>query len=204
MPDSSVPNPLQGLYLTRLYREGSEPFEVVTDKPKTEAIALCSKFASQRRVGDKVGDQAAYIEGRIETENWLRAGAQSAGVDIRKQNPVYFCLTTEPQTVGPHTGLKAISIPADQFDLSCCSFTYGDSMGNHTVKLPEGVEPHPLQNAVLNAEQAAQAIKSFGLGSDYIKGGRYVEIQVWANPAEAAGLKTQGAATPAVSSSLKP
>lgn len=206
MLDGPAENPLKGLYLTRIYRD--EPFRVVSDLPKDEAIAICSKFAPGRRMADKLGDQEAYMEGRIETENWLRSSAANAGVDIRKQNPVYFCLTTEPQEGKAQHGMKAISIPAEKFDLSCCSFTYGDSMGNHTTVLPEGVQPHPLQGAVLNAEQTAQAIKSFGLQGDYINGGRYIEVQVWANPAEATtmDLKTITAAAPArpLSSSSTP
>jgi len=199
MPDASTEKvseecPLKGLYLTRVYRE--EPFRVVSDMPKAEAVAICSKFAPQRHCGKK-GDQEAYMEGRIETENWLRESAASVGVDIRKQNPVYFYLTAEPPETTLPDGKKTISFPAEDFDLSCCSFTHGDSMGNHTAKLPEGVEPHPLQNAVLNAAQTAQAIKSFGINGDYINGGRYIEVQVWADPREAAGLTA--ATTPVTS-----
>ena len=194
-------HPLKGLYLTRHYREGSDPFAVISDLPRETAIELCTKFASQRRVGDGSGGQAAYFDGRIETENWLRESAQNAGVEIKKQNPVYFTLTTDDQTLKAHDGMKAVSIPAEQADLKSCSFTFGDSMGNRTSNAPPE-SAHPLQDAVLNAGQAAKAIATYGIAGDYLNGGRYIEVQMWAQPDEPrAAAVTSAKTSPKISSS---
>ena len=183
-------HPLKGLYLTRLYHEGCDPFAVVTDQPREQALETCSKFAPWRRVGDGEGGQEAYLDGRIETENLLRESARNAGVDIKKDHPVYFTLTTEDQTDKAPNGMKAISIPAEQVNLKNCSFTFGDSMGNRTSNAQKEAA-HPLQDAVLNADQAAKAIQTYGIPGDYIKGGRYIEVQMWAQPQAAENLNNQ-------------
>jgi hypothetical protein len=174
-------SPLKGWYLTRVYQEGAAPFEVVTDKPRGEAVGLCSKFAGHRQVAGHPDDQEAYMDGRIETENWLRDSAKAAGVDIRKQNPVYFTLQQYPhrdEDLKP--GKRAVSIPATQADLSACSFTYGDSVGNRTSTSSEG--PGPLDGVVMNAQQIARLLETTKVEGDYIKGGRYIEVQMWAVP----------------------
>ena len=189
-------HPLKGLYLTRLYHPGTDPFAVISDLPRAEALELCSKVAPHRRVGDGSGGQEAYLDGRIETENWLRESAKNAGVEIAKQNPIYFTLTAEDQTDKAPNGMKAVSIPAERVNLKSCSFTFGDSMGNRTSNAPPDAA-HPLQDVVLNVAQAATLIASNGIPGDYIKGGRYIEVQMWAQP----GAET--ARAPAVKPSTK-
>jgi hypothetical protein len=176
--------------------QGTDPFAVVTDKPREEAVTLCSKFAGHRQVAGHPGDQEAYMDGRIETENWLRDSARAVGVDIRKDNPVYFTLQKYPhrdEDLKP--GKKAISIAAEQVDLSTCSFTYGDSVGNRTSTSREG--PGPLDGTVMNAQQIAKVLETMPVDGDYIKGGRYIETQMWETPA----LPTAPAAKPAVKAS---
>jgi hypothetical protein len=174
-------HPLKGYYLTRVYHEGADPFQVISDLSMEAAAEMCAKVAPHRRVAGKKGDHHAYMQGRLETEDWLRENASAVGVRIDKQNPVYFTLTREPQEDKAPAGRKVISIPAEQIDLSCCSFTYGDSM-NRTSSSPQGFQPHPLEGTVLNAVQAAAAITSIGIKGDYLNGGRYFEVQMWANP----------------------
>ncbi len=181
-------SPLKGLYLTRLYNAKSDPFAVVSDLPRDQAVILCADVAPWRRVGDGSGGQEAYFDGRVETENFLRDSARAAGVDIKKQNPIYFTLTAEDQTDKAPQGMKAVSIPAEQADLKSCSFTFGDSMGNrHVHEKPETT--HPLQDAVLNARQIAMVVAKEGLPGDYIKGGRYIEAQMWTAPPAEFGAK---------------
>lgn len=186
-------HPLKGLYLTRHYNGQSDPFEVITDKPFDEAVALASKFAGKRYVNGRKDDQEHYMRVRLETEDWLRSNAEALGIDIRKQHPVYFVLTTEPQEDKAKNGMKAVSFPAEQFDLSCCTFTYGDSMGNRNT--PDGEAPNPLAGRVMDAKGASDAIKAHGMPGDYISGGRYMEIQIWAHPPDAV-LPAAKASTP--------
>ena len=195
-------HPFKGLYLTRLYHEGCEPFAVVTDLPRDEALAYCEKFAPWRRVGDGAGGQEAYLDGRIETENWLRMSAQSAGVDIQKQNPIYFTLTAEDQKDKAPEGMKAVSIPVNSAILKYCSFTIGDSMGNRTSNAPQEAA-HRLQDVVLNAAQAATVIDADNIPGDYIKGGRYVEVQMWVRPSAEDTTPATAPASPAAKASIK-
>jgi hypothetical protein len=164
-------------------------------------VELCTKFASQRRVGDGSGGQTAYFDGRIETENWLRESARNVGVEIKKQNPIYFTLTAEDQTDKASNGMKAVSIPAELADLKSCSFTFGDSMGNRTSNAPPEAA-HPLKDVVLNADQAATLVHTNGLPGDYIKGGRYIEVQMWVQPQTGASTAPVQKANPAVKASF--
>ncbi|MBI1214365.1 MAG: hypothetical protein GC185_00935 [Alphaproteobacteria bacterium] len=173
-PDDS---PLAGYYLTRVYHGNAEPFAVVTDQQAATAVEFCSKFAPCRSVGDGSGGQEAYLDKRREVEDWLRQTARQEGIDIRKQNPVYFTLTKEPQDSTLNDGRKVLSIPAEQIDLSVFSFTVGDSMGNFLG--PER-DDHPLRLAVLTARQVEKIVEKEGVSSDYLKGGRYIEVQMWA------------------------
>jgi hypothetical protein len=192
---SMANHPFKGYYLTRMYREGSEPFAVVSDLPREEAVALCSKFAPNRRVGGGEGGQAAYMEGRVETENWLRESASAVGIHIRRQNPVYFVLTKESQEHLAPNGRRIVSIPVEDVDLSCCSFTHGDSIGNRTSTSREGA--HPMDRVVMTAAQMEAALKVHPADGDYIKGGRYVEVQMWTTPSLPAADASADAPKPA-------
>jgi hypothetical protein len=171
------------LYLTRLYHEGSDPNASVLKLPREEAIKKCEELAPWRRYGGKEG-QEAYLDGRIETENLLRESARNAGVDIKEPHALYFTLTAEDQTKMAPAGKKILSIPVEKANLKNCSFTFGDSMGNRTPGAPTDAA-HPLQDVVMNADQIAKVVAKEGIPGDYLKGGRYIEVQMWADiPAE--------------------
>ncbi len=174
-------NPLKGYYLTRVYKD-DDPFTTVMDLFRADAVAMCEKLAPNRHV-DTPG-QAAYLEEREEVENWVRESAKAVGVDIKEKNPIYFALTTEPEKSTP--GRHVISIPADQIDLSRCSFTFDDSFNNYsfveTHGEKSGVDPHPMHGVVLNADQAAKAIKKYGVLGHYDDKRRYIEVQMWDRP----------------------
>jgi hypothetical protein len=176
-------NPLKGYYLTRVYK-GDDPFMTIMDLFREDAIAMCRKKTPYRRANMRKDDDpiAAYYDERLATENWLRENARTAGVDIKAQHPIYFALATKPEPAD--SGRNAVSIPAEEVDLSNCSFTFDDSFINYACveKRAYDSEEHPLRGVVLNAEQAAAAVKKFGLLGTYDKGSRYVEVQMWSRP----------------------
>lgn len=181
-------NPLKGYYLTRIYG-GDNPFTTVMDLFREEGVALCQKIAPNRGMG-KNPDQAAYLAAREKVEDWLRESAKESGVDIREKNPIYFALTDKPE---PSTAKRqVVSIPADEVDLSSCSFTYDDSFNSHRAFTTGGreranndVPAHPMHGKVLNAEQLAEALKTHAPLGHYDEKGRYIEVQVWARSLEA-------------------
>lgn len=184
---------LEGWYLVRAYHKDAEPFAVLTDVLRENMAEICEKVAPVRTPG--LAEDYDYMEERREVENWLRESAKAGGVDIRKENPVYFALTRDPEAFAsymqkPMPGYpqradrEVIVIPASEADLSACSFTYDDSFGSHSAISGEdqGVSRHALHGIVFNAKQMTEALKIHGEpGSP-----RYIEVQMWDKPSIAA------------------
>lgn len=169
---ASKKSPLDGYYLTRVYDANAAPFKTVMDLPKDEAHQVTSKFT-----GHSCGEKDYYDE-RAKVENWLREGAVAGGVDIQKQHPIYFRLTEKPEDHASSPDRTFISIPAQQLDLSVCSFTFDDSF--HIIS-PD--EKHPCSKKVFNAQGVAAAIAEHGFldtVSDKKSEPRYIEVQMWA------------------------
>ncbi len=183
-------NPLKGYYLTRVYTQDGNPFQTVMDLVREEAAALCKRVTPNRRVGGAVEEadqQIAYIDARVGVEDWARESAKAVGVEIKKEHPIYFTLTAEPETSAP--GRKVISIPAENIDLSCCSFTYGDSFNNSPKASPAAPPgkpttaiPDSLHGTVFNAVQMKKVVEKYGVPGIYEKGQNYIEVQMWARP----------------------
>jgi hypothetical protein len=188
-------NGFEGYYLVRAYHPDADPFAVLSDLLRENIVDVCEK-ARPEIVQSLVKDGYDYMEERREVETWLREGARAGGVDIRKENPVYFALTRDPiafannyrRARDPHkSDRNAIIIPASEMDLSACSFTYDDSFPGHKVSrgvpLRGGLQPHPLCGVVFNAPQMAEALKTYGEPKPAVPGGfRYIEVQMWDRP----------------------
>jgi hypothetical protein len=186
-------NELDGYYLVRAYNPDAEPFAVLTDL-RENAADVCKKA----RPGIGAEKDYDYMKERAEVENWLRGGARAIGVDIRKENPVYFVLTRDPEAYAgyarrPMSGnserakKKVIAIPASEIDLSACSFTFDDSFPSY--KISRGLPlngcagpRHPMNGLILNAKQTLTALKTYGEPkTDGMPHGafRYIEVQMW-------------------------
>jgi len=195
-------NELDGYYLMRAYHKDADPCAVVSDLLRENAADVCEKIVPWRW---KSGGHD-YIEKRITVENWLRENARTIGVDMRKENPVYFSLTVDPEYLSSwlyhakaFSGMKVVAIPASEVDLSICSFTYGDSFEVHrnavAVAQYDPLDPlrdrslqwpydYSLSRTVLNAEQLPEGIKF--CGEPHPLTGRYIEVQMWDKPSMAA------------------
>jgi hypothetical protein len=186
-------NDLDGWYLVRAYYKDAPPFAVLTDL-RENAEDICKKV----RTGIGAAKDYDYMKERAETETWLQQGAQAAGVDIRKEHPVYFVLTRNPEAYAnwalkPMPGnsqraeRKIMIIPASEVDLSTSSFTYDDSFPSHQVSLGiplrSGLKPGPLDGIIFNAQQIAEAVKIYGEPKPPVPGGfSYIEVQMWDKP----------------------
>lgn len=175
-----------GWYLVRVYNKDAEPFATASDLPRENALDVFKKVAP-RIVLDLAEGQDDMAE-RTKVEDWLRAGARATGVDIRKENPVYFALTRDPAALIDYLGgdvdKKVIVIPTSEADFSASSFTYDDSFPNY--KASQGVPfhgPNPLHGTVFNAEQMREALKVYGEPkADPLSSPRYIEVQMWDKP----------------------
>ncbi len=183
-----------GYYLIRSYHKDAGPYDVVTDLSSDEAIATCEskepgRGREEQTAADGTRDQNGYMQMRIKTENWLRENAREAGVDMQKQNPVYFAFTREPERFTEtmakrRQDTKTVIFRAEELDLSNWSFTMDDHFfadhdnGAEGTKELSGFSPHPLHGRVLSAEQLLAAIEEHGYPENEMT--HNFEAQMWA------------------------
>lgn len=199
-PAPAVPDGLQGWYLLRGFSNtpGVGSMDSLMDLPEKDALRKMEEIHPHRGSGpaDENGNrpQAAYYNERKEADDWLRRSAGDLdGVTMDRQNPVFFALTNDPETVlkamTRSPGSDVLVVPLEKADLSKFTFTFGDSMGNHL--LLQGKEAflsgrHDMNGQVMDAKGLAEAVKKFGAGADG------VEAHYWSRE-EPAGQIIKGA-----------
>lgn len=151
------------------------------DLPKAEAERMTATFTT------KASSRGDYYNHRKDVENWLRTQARNAGVIIVNQHPIYFRLTKHAEELPPESGLKNISLPVGDVDLSLCSFTLDDSFCNYEFVDTAGRDSygvnHHLLGQVFNAQQLEEIIRQHNL-IDYLENNEhsYLEVQMWSRP----------------------
>jgi len=166
---TSGANPLDGFYVLRGYDPAIGAMPSVMDLPKGEAIALMEKIHGHRGTGDADENgkrpQEKYYNERKATDDWLR---ENAGAVMERQNPIFFALTNDPETVKKHmsaAGSEVLVVPLKDLDLSKWSFTFDDSMANFFAREGKSFfrsDEHPLHGTVMDAEKLAKAIAQYG------------------------------------------
>jgi len=158
----------------RAYHKDAHPFATVMDLSREEALDVYKKVAPV--VVDNLAKGKDHLKQRKDIENWLREGARASGVNVRRENPVYFALTRDPEAVGavlqPMSNAadkKVIVIPAVDADLSVCSFTYA----------PHRDVSRTMDEVICNAQQIAEIVKTY----DERAWGRCIAVQMWDKPA---------------------
>lgn len=194
MSDEEISNKLQGYFLVRGYHKDASPYAIVTDLSMEEAVALCEAVEPERGMDELseegVRDQDGYMQRRIQTENWLRDAARASGVDMAKDNPVYFAFTREPERFtdtmnARRPDTKIVIFPAHELDLSTWSFTMDDhffaALDSDAAQegVLDGYESHPLHRKVLSASELVAAIDEYGYPEDEFK--HNFEAQMWAD-----------------------
>gem|GEM_PF-1087768 len=181
--EPATPAGLQGWYLLRAFSNapGVGCMDSLMDLPEKDAIKTMEQIHPHRGSGpaDENGNrpQAAYYAERKEADDWLRrSAAELAGVQMERQNPVFFAFTNDLDTV-LHAMMKdggsdILVVPVEKADLSKFTFTFGDSMGNHL--LLQGKEAflsarHDMNGQVMNARDLAEALQKHGAGPDGIE-----------------------------------
>lgn len=178
---------LDGFYVLRGYDRAAGVMSSVMDLPKPDAIALMEKIHGHRGTGDADENgkrsQEKYYNERKATDDWLR---ENAGVVKDRQNPIFFALTNDPDTVKKFmtaSGSDVLVVPLKDLDLSKWSFTFDDSMANFFAREGKSFfrsDEHPLHGTVMDAAKLAKAIAQYGTnlpdGSP-----RTLEAQYWSH-----------------------
>lgn len=160
---------LDGFYVLRGYDRDAGVMSSVMDLPKADAIALMEKIHGHRGTGDADENgkrpQEKYYNERKATDDWLR---ENAGAVMDRQNPVFFALTNDPDTIKKYmtaAGSDVLVVSLKDADLSRFSFTFDDSMGNFFARDGKShflSDKHPLHGTVMDAAAMAKAIAQYG------------------------------------------
>lgn len=161
---------LDGFYVLRGYDREAGVMSSVMDLSKPDAIALMEKIHGHRGTGDADENgkrsQEKYYHERKATDDWLR---ENAGAVMERQNPIFFALTNDPDTVKKFmtaSGSDVLVVPLKDLDLSKWSFTFDDSMANFFAREGKSFfrsDEHPLHGTVMDAGKMAKAIAQYGV-----------------------------------------
>lgn len=143
-------NPLSGFYLVRTFTHDS-PFTTLSDLPEEEAQAIMKGNYGH------IDDDNMMMRGRV--QEWLKEGADRAGIETERQNPIYFAVVKDIDNYKQQLpdGYNAVSYPMDQVDLDGWTFTMDDSFISAPAEAKgreylEGTAEHDLHGQILTAE----------------------------------------------------
>ena len=173
--------PLAGYYLAHRHHPDLAPLRSIMDMPREEALLIVTAFAGKSvEAGDEDAVRIAkYYDRRLTVESWLRDAAMAQGVVMRARHPLYFKLAN---TAMINNTAGHLALPVEDVDLSCCSFTIGDSFCNHRYVESRGADfytitPHDFMGQVMPLRDTALALAGLeALGS---RRDDYIEVQMW-------------------------
>jgi hypothetical protein len=180
-------------YLIHYYRTGSEPFRSLSGLPDEDAIEIMRRlYVPGSVIWERFKDPADYLEGRRQTEAWLRREFIRLGGRPQEQYPVYMVLgrsrwverMADPATLAT---TSAIQVPLSILGEGDVSFTYPDSMVTYFLELrqdPDIYQPG-YHGRVFTLSQIRKIVDEKGLPEEgwvtktAADVAHYVEAQVW-------------------------
>ena len=155
------------------------PFKSLTAISPEEAREVLEK--NKREFPGSFGAQRddSYITKRRNTEAILRREFKAKGGVMDIDSPHYMVVEFSPWLNTWFEQGEYIMIPADKFDKSKLSFTYGDSMPTFNYK--DGKE---YREKLYTYDEILEVIEKYGLPQDWNDDGkqgpeRYIEVHVW-------------------------
>ena len=155
------------MYLYHYFDKTKEPFLSLSDLSKEEAKKVRDNH--NRLQAEKEGREYKYDENEFDTCGWenrhvmennMREKFATKGGQIHRKYPYYLILRNDDMSdeAAFHDG-NFIKIPAEKFDMSVVSFTYGDSAQIHD---PGTFSDKPYWNNVFTFAEILEIIKEYG------------------------------------------
>jgi hypothetical protein len=169
-------------YLTRYYQKGEYPFLSLNDLPPEEANRVKLTHCKKNGIGDFYA-QDDYLTHRRAIEKWIYDRLIELGGRPSDRVPVYMTLGESPEgkydiRAEVQKNAEALRIPLREIDLSAVTFTYPDSMYEHTVDTDGNIVSSRRTNTprVYTCEELPSVIEKYRIYENY----RYnIEAQVW-------------------------
>lgn len=169
-------------YLTRYYQKGEYPFLSLNDLPFEEANKVKLAYCKKNGIGDFYA-QDDYLTHRREIERWIYNQLIEMGGRPTDRVPVYMTLGESPGgefdiRAEIQKNAEALKIPLRELDLAAVTFTYPDSMYDHTVDAGGNIIHSGRTNTprVYTYEELPPVIEKYKIYEDY----RFnIEAQVW-------------------------
>ena len=180
-------------YLIHYFRTGSQPFRSLSAIPDADAIEIMQAlYVPGSVIWERFKDPADYLQGRRQTEAWLRREFIRLGGRPQEQHPIYMVLgrskwverMADPATLST---TSAIQVPLSILGESDVSFTYPDSMVSYFLELRQDPEVYQLgyHGRVFTLSQIRKIVDEKGLPEEgwvtktAADVAHYVEAQVW-------------------------
>lgn len=169
------------MYLYHYFDKRSGPFRSLTAVSDEEARKTLEKIKAQRPNAFCSQRDADYLEKRRKCEAVVREAFMAKGGKVELSSPYYMVVEHSPWLGTWYEQTDLIKIPAEEFDLSTVSFTYGDSMPTFSPRVNDGKE---YRRQVYTYDEILKMIEKYGLPQDWNDDGshgpeRYIEAHVW-------------------------
>ena len=180
-------------YLIHYYRTGTAPFRSLSALPDEQAIEIMrSLYVVGSVIWERFKDPADYLQGRRQTEAWLRGEFIRLGGRPQELHPIYMVLgrskwverMADPATLAT---TSEVEVPLSILGEADVSSTYPDSMVSFFLEMeqdPETYQPG-YHGRVFTLSQIRAIVEEKGLPEEGWQTktaedvAHYVEAQVW-------------------------
>ena len=171
------------MYFYHYYDKRTGPFRSLSDLSLEDAKAVLEVIKREKPKSQSARRDPLYVEHRRRCEGILRAAFAEKGGKMQRMAPHYLVVEHSPWLSTWYEEGAFVRIPAEEFDKSTISFTYGDSMPAFSPLVNDGKE---YRQRLYTYEEILQVIGKYGLPQDWNDDGRlgperYIEVQGWSD-----------------------
>lgn len=171
------------MYLYHYYEKSLAPFLNISELTSDEAEAVLNAVRQSRPNSQCAQRPPEYVRYRRSCEEILRTEFRKKGGRTERSIPHYMTLGHSPWLSTWFDDCACIKIPAEEFDMSTVSFTYGDSMPTFSPKITDGRE---YRKKLYTYDEILGIIAKYGMPQDWNDDGshgpeRYIEAHVWSD-----------------------
>jgi len=181
-------------FICHYYEYERGPLQSVSTLETEMARGIIKQIALQDE-GFSKHRPAAYIDWRIDVENWLREGFEKKGGRPKRKHPHYFTLGPCDWLLSWYKNGKVLHKELKDIDSLQISITYPDSMVSYQLHQYYLLKNNPhfkehehreYHGKVFLLNELEQLISDYGIPKGALKDGKpvspfemYIEVQVW-------------------------
>lgn len=180
-------------YITHYYEEERGPLKSVSILEKDAAREVIRQITA-RNEGFSNNRPPAYIDWRMDVENWLREEFINKGGVPKRKHPHYFILGECDWLLSWYKNGRALKKELKNMDPSQLTFTYPDSMVSFQLHQFHVLKNNPIfkesdhreyHGKVFLFNELQSTVEKYGLPKAELIDGKpvnsemYIEVQIW-------------------------